>query len=61
MYPRIFYELPVGTHQDVLPQRRSHMDLVVEGRTYDEYKMGAEEEGEKKGTGTSTHILEDTE
>jgi hypothetical protein len=25
------------------------MDLVVEGRTYDEYKMGAEEEGEKKG------------
>jgi hypothetical protein len=26
----IFYELPLGTHQDVLPQRRSHMDMVVE-------------------------------
>jgi hypothetical protein len=25
----IFYELPLGTHQDVVPQRRSHMDLVV--------------------------------
>jgi hypothetical protein len=26
----IFYELLIGTHQDVLPQRRSHMDMVVE-------------------------------
>jgi hypothetical protein len=25
----IFHELPLGTHQDVLPQRRSHMDMVV--------------------------------
>ena len=26
----IFSELPFATHQDVLPQRRSHMDLAVE-------------------------------
>jgi len=25
----IFYELPLATHQDVLPQRKSHMDLVI--------------------------------
>ena len=25
----IFHKLPLGTHQDVLPQRRSHMDMVV--------------------------------
>jgi hypothetical protein len=36
------------------------MDLVVE--EYDEYKMGAEEEGEKKGhRNCIPHILEDTE
>ena len=26
----IFHELPFATHRDVLPQRKSHMDLVVE-------------------------------
>jgi hypothetical protein len=38
------------------------MDLVVEGETYDEYKMGAEEEERKKGhRNCIQHILEDTE
>jgi hypothetical protein len=27
----MFSELPFATHQDVLPQRKSHMDLAVEG------------------------------
>jgi hypothetical protein len=46
----IFYELPVGTHQDVLPQRRSHMDLVVEKveRTMN-IRWAPKKEGEKKG------------
>ena len=26
----IFHELPLGTHQDVLPQRKNHMDLSVD-------------------------------
>jgi hypothetical protein len=45
----IFYELPLGTHQDVLPQRKSHMDLVVEKVEHAmNIRWAPKKEGEKK-------------
>jgi len=46
----IFHELPYATHRDVLPQRKSHMDLAVERVERGmNITWAREREGDKKG------------